>query len=320
MKDEIIISVVVPCFNAEKYICSCIDSILNQSFSKFEVILVDDGSMDQTGKFIDVAAQDHGNIKAIHQSNQGVMKARKAGFLAAEGDWITFVDADDTLKQGALETLYNGVSKSDSTDIIITSTIKTVKRISNSDYSLAKYRRNVIAGNGTLSSVWGKLYRKAMLTPELFEIPKEIIRGEDMIFNIKCAFATSKCPVFLEKNIYNYNRQNEKSVTHTFVTNPEYELLFYKIKIHSIPKETVDIYMKSIIEDNFHPIQWWSYNNALDTRWLKSEFVKRLKYEIFKYSYNLTIKQKILLSENYIIRLFGVSFYRLRDFIVNKIS
>ena len=99
------ISVIVPCYKVERYLEKCVDSILSSSFKDYEMILVDDGSPDTTGKLADELAQRNDCIKVIHQQNGGVVKAREAGVKAAQGEWITFVDPDDTITPNALEDL-----------------------------------------------------------------------------------------------------------------------------------------------------------------------------------------------------------------------
>ena len=89
------LSVIVPVFNTEKYLRECIESILNQTFTDFELILVDDGSTDKSGVICDEYAQLDDRIRIIHQENAGVTRARKRGVEIALGEYITFVDSDD---------------------------------------------------------------------------------------------------------------------------------------------------------------------------------------------------------------------------------
>lgn len=107
--ESIIISVIVPVYNAEKYLSQCIDSILNQTFKKIELILVDDGSKDSSGNICEKYGKRDPRIKVIHQENKGQAAARNRGVLNAKGEWITFVDADDMIQQQMLEYLYRAV-------------------------------------------------------------------------------------------------------------------------------------------------------------------------------------------------------------------
>ena len=106
------VSVIIPVYQAEKYIKSCIDSILEQSFSDFELLLIDDGSTDQSGAICDNYAQMDKRVKVIHQKNAGVSAARNAGLEICCGEYVTFVDADDCIDRGFLEYAVNVVSDS----------------------------------------------------------------------------------------------------------------------------------------------------------------------------------------------------------------
>ena len=103
------ISVIVPIYNCEQYIRGCVDSILNQTFSDFELILVDDGSPDNCGEICEEYAKKDFRVKVIHQVNQGQSAARNNGVKEAQSEWLHFVDSDDLIHPEMLETLYKMV-------------------------------------------------------------------------------------------------------------------------------------------------------------------------------------------------------------------
>ena len=105
------ISIIVPVYKTEKYLNECIDSILAQTFTDFEVILVDDGSPDNCPALCDAAAAKDSRIRVIHKPNGGVSTARNAGLDAARGNWIGFVDSDDIIDKTRYEKLYRAVKK-----------------------------------------------------------------------------------------------------------------------------------------------------------------------------------------------------------------
>lgn len=111
------ISIIVPVYNTAQYLPRCIDSILAQTYSNFEAIFVDDGSKDGSGDILDNYEKKDARIKVSHQKNQGATKARAFGVSQAKGEWITFVDSDDTLPQDAL--FHYSQHFGDETDIII---------------------------------------------------------------------------------------------------------------------------------------------------------------------------------------------------------
>ncbi|MCL2218649.1 MAG: glycosyltransferase [Chitinispirillia bacterium] len=101
------ISIIIPVYNTEKYLRKCLDSILAQTLSDFECILIDDGSRDDSPAICDEYAQKDERIKVIHQKNSGASAARNAGLDIAHGEWITFVDSDDWINKNYLELMYN---------------------------------------------------------------------------------------------------------------------------------------------------------------------------------------------------------------------
>lgn len=105
-----LISIIVPVYNVEKYIYQCVDSIINQTYTNIEIILVDDGSPDNCGKICDEYAQKDSRIKVIHKSNGGLSDARNHGIDVATGEWLMFVDSDDWIESDMAEKLYEAVS------------------------------------------------------------------------------------------------------------------------------------------------------------------------------------------------------------------
>ena len=102
-----LITVIVPCYNVEKYLPKCVDSIINQTYQNLEIILVDDGSPDNCGKVCDDYALKDARIKVIHKPNGGLSDARNVAIDIAKGEWITFVDSDDYVSLNYIETLYS---------------------------------------------------------------------------------------------------------------------------------------------------------------------------------------------------------------------
>lgn len=104
------ISVIVPIYNVEKYLPTCIESILNQTYKDLEVLLIDDGSTDNSGRICDEYAQRDSRCIAIHQSNKGVATVRNTGLNQATGDYITFIDSDDYIHPQMIEILYKSIT------------------------------------------------------------------------------------------------------------------------------------------------------------------------------------------------------------------
>ncbi len=111
MENQALISVIIPVYNVEKYLHECVDSVLNQTYKNLEIILVDDGSTDSSGKICDEYIDKDERVTVIHQKNGGLSAARNTGFESSSGDYIYFLDSDDYIAQEAMEKLYGIISK-----------------------------------------------------------------------------------------------------------------------------------------------------------------------------------------------------------------
>ena len=104
-----LISVVVPIYNVEKYLTRCLEALLKQTYTNLEIILVDDGSPDESGKICDSYAKKDSRIKVIHKKNGGLSDCRNKGISVATGEWITFVDGDDYVDLNMIDILYKNI-------------------------------------------------------------------------------------------------------------------------------------------------------------------------------------------------------------------
>ena len=229
------IGVIVPIYKVEKYIAECIESILAQTYTNFRLILVDDGTPDNAGKICDEYAKKDPRITVIHQKNAGVTRARARGVEEADDcEFITFVDGDDTLNIDCIDTLLKAMNNS--VDIVV--------GIDNSDniqpnamvLENEEYISHLILFTHLPQAMWGKLFRRKVFNDFTFDIPREIIVGEDAIANIRLALNSTKPVVFLNKVIYNY-RILPESAYHSFQNSLSYQFRFFKHLKALIPKE-----------------------------------------------------------------------------------
>ena len=116
------LSIIMPIYNTGKYLHKCIKSILSQTLTNFELILVDDGSVDESGQICDEYAAKDARIKVIHKKNEGVSIARNTGIEVAAGEYIGFIDSDDWIESDMYEKLYN-LAKSKECDIVMCDTV-----------------------------------------------------------------------------------------------------------------------------------------------------------------------------------------------------
>ena len=135
-----LISIIVPVYNAEKYLHRCIDSILEQTFTNFELLLIDDGSTDNSNKICDEYAKTDSRIRVFHKANGGVSSARNMGLDKAKSEWICFCDADDSIKQYYLNTFINLKNLQDA-DLYVTGCDIITSRIKEATLSDFYYNR-----------------------------------------------------------------------------------------------------------------------------------------------------------------------------------
>lgn len=112
------ISIIVPCYKVTDFLPQCVESLMNQSYKDIEIILVDDGSPDDTGKLCDEYAKKDNRIKVVHKQNGGLVSARNAGYDVATGDWMMYVDGDDWLDSDCCQVMLDAVADKPDVDIV----------------------------------------------------------------------------------------------------------------------------------------------------------------------------------------------------------
>lgn len=185
------VSVIIPVYNTEATLQQCVDSILAQTYQDYEILLVDDGSTDGSGKLCDEYSAKHPCIKTIHQQNAGVSAARNKGIENAEGDWIAFVDADDYLLDNFFEPLESYTANLILTDSQLLHQGKlcqywTDVLTANYFHSISEVGCFVSAHMDVLRSPWGKFYRKDIIGNLRFDQTLRIGEDAHFVFNYLC--------------------------------------------------------------------------------------------------------------------------------------
>ena len=305
-----VISVVIPCYKVEKLLERCVESVLKQTFDDFELILVDDGSPDQTGVIADKMALRDARIKIIHQKNGGVMAARHAGAKAASGDWVCFVDSDDALPYDALQNLYAGTRARDTVEMVVGFRDGVKIKTFDDACSLEDYRYDTIARRDLHVAVYGRLYRRELFTDFMFDIPRNVLKGEDWLFNVRYAFAMQHKPVVVEKCVYHYIITD--GGLHTSEETPESLINYDLLRLDSIPKQYQQQYMSAIMEARFIPLLEWTFSNLFSIGWQSNPYVTYLKERIKETGYTVTLQQKMLLSKCILGRIIYFNFLRIK--------
>lgn len=196
------ISVIVPVYNGEKFMHRCIDNILAQTFTDFELIIVDDGSTDDTGAICDGHAGKDKRVRVFHKQNGGVSSARNLGLEMAVGDWIVFVDCDDTITDTYLEDLMQDGIPASSLVVASYSNIGRERHLDAGRYSRETMIQYVMDHNIlALSGPCAKLYNREVINANCIKFPVGVHMGEDGIFITKYLNAVDHL-VVVDKNDY----------------------------------------------------------------------------------------------------------------------
>lgn len=220
-------SIIVPIYNVEKYLKQCVDSILSQTFADFELILVDDGSKDGCPQICDEYAKKDSRIKVIHKKNGGLISARKAGALEAEGEYIVPVDGDDWIDEKLLEKAKDILTRYD-IDVFMYDYYKAALKkntemhcdFADGYYDKARLQKEIYPrllrdekGKRFPPNLCGKILKKDLYLKYQTQVDDRIKIGEDESVTFPCVYNANS--VYILKECLYYYRQNESSMTKT---------------------------------------------------------------------------------------------------------
>lgn len=267
-----LVSVIIPVYNVEIYLRECLQSVIGQTYKNLEILLIEDGATDSSGKICDEIAKEDQRIKVFHRENEGVSAARNFGIEQASGEWIFFVDSDDMLDLYAIECAMESVKDEDDICILGFKEIydakeilatdregvrEKIRQIERKDFRGLQFRifnrdreavcdRNLIK----LSSPW-KIFRKKMIDDNILRFEKGLPNGEDGVFNLY-AYRYARHGIAIERPLY-YYRQRKDSVTHRYNKNVEkdfqklHEAYLKFIQTEKNPSDFKEVWMERLI-------------------------------------------------------------------------
>ncbi|MDX8335688.1 glycosyltransferase family 2 protein [Candidatus Cetobacterium colombiensis] len=292
------LSVIIPAYNVEKYIKRCIDSVLNQSLKKIEIIIIDDGSKDKTSDICLEISTKNSNIKYKKVENSGCSAARNLGILMSTNKYIAFLDSDDWVDQDMYEEMIKVAEKNDS-DIVICgfkklneekkllSTVKILEKKNKDDYIDCKTE--------WFSSPCNKIYKRDLILKNNIKFLTNVYTGEDMFFNFKSLFFSKKISSINEA-YYNYF-MNESSVSNNYKNRTDIYIVIDELvkfyKENNVYQENINKVRECFkyhgIIYPFDVLQKMSENKVKDWK----RFYLKIKEEIGKFKYLETIDIKI---------------------------
>lgn len=213
------ISVIVPVYNVEAYLERCVESILQQTYAHFELILINDGSTDSSGQICDHLASQYENIKVYHIENAGVSNARNMGIQLATGSWVTFIDSDDFVTQDYLATLASAVE-----GLNVGFVIAPLHHIKNGIvtdipshsgktelWSTEETMKELLMTTRTSFFPVAKLFKRDLLADEKFNTNYHL--AEDALFLTELLLKTRCSSVFIDKPVYYYDHREGSATT-----------------------------------------------------------------------------------------------------------
>lgn len=242
------ISIIIPVYNVENKIRKCINSILQQTYTNWELILVNDGSHDSSGEICNGYAQIDSRIKVFHKNNGGVSSARNYGLDNATGKWIVFVDSDDYVEPTYLEDFFLFRNRITLNSLVIQGLIydtkdsKSFRQFSNTIYNLEDIAKGIVENNLlTFGGPTCKLYNAFIIKKHNIKFPLNYSYGEDTIFFLKY-LAFIDCLILVSSCNYHYVEWNMESLSHK---NHRFEELRLYVEDNLLAINELDIHFLS---------------------------------------------------------------------------
>lgn len=245
-----LISVIVPAYNIAEYLPRCLDSILNQTYSNLEVIVISDGSTDGTNEIIKKYADKDSRIVPIYKENSGVSDTRNKGLVIAKGDYIGFVDGDDYIQPEMYEVLLKNALDNDADishcgyQMVFPSRVdyyyNTGKKVIQDN---KKGIRDLLVGDYVEPGLWNKLYKKSCI--DNLKMDSKIKINEDVLFNFY-AFCNSRKSVYEDLSLYHYILRKNSAATSKINDNKLFDPIIVRKEIFDYCCKNLDFEIQSL--------------------------------------------------------------------------
>lgn len=290
------VSIIIPVYNTEQYLPHCIDSLLSQAFTDFELLLIDDGSKDCSGQICDEYAAKDSRVRVFHKENGGVSSARNLGLRNAQGEWIIFIDSDDWISESMLHDMHEKAT-SENSDIVYCD-LKTVFNEHTEILHIAKYdsdKVNMLNNfiKSTFGSVVGMLAKRRLYESNQVRFPIGVKFCEDFYVAVRLMLFSEKI-CYIPTAYYCYNRQNETSASYSFTQA-------HSDSVQWVFMDTIDLFQKEGIYTEYaESLSWRLLKCKQDLVLDKSTYGKFLSMhpDSHKYIWNcpyLNLKIKIMM-------------------------
>ncbi|MDO5553871.1 MAG: glycosyltransferase family 2 protein [Planctomycetia bacterium] len=278
------VTIIIPVYNVEQYLRECLDSALKQTMRDIEIICIDDGSTDTSSAILDEYANSDPRVQVYHEKNQGAGAARNLGLEKASGEYIVFLDADDTIAPDLCEHAYIHAKYSDDDLTLFLSKIDSLfewtpvdtEKLSESPLT----QNELIQMLNTIGwSTWGKLWKTSFLRKHEIFFPVEIRSGQDLVFAYHGALFVDKTSILIEKlYYYRYNPNSLSNIDNKKNSIIRIDPVFVTLRLYK-ENEASYCVISEIARTHFTNLYYMS--TSLITS-LQTEFDKRLRQLIFQ--------------------------------------
>ncbi len=224
------ISIVIPVYNKGKYVEDCLCQLLLQQMDDFEVVVVDDGSSDQSGILCDQIAAIDPRVRVFHTPNGGVTAARCYGVQMAKGKYVMFVDSDDTLPPHAIQTLYAAIEQTQADEVIGTFSLLGGGQspvVYTGFVAVEALIKAIITNKNHFPILWGAIFRRSILE-DCLDTPRDIIEGEDKLMQVKVLMKHPKV-YFIPDCVYQYTPDLPNNRRRTLEREQLYDRILRKV-------------------------------------------------------------------------------------------
>lgn len=289
---------IIPAYNIEKYIEQCIESIREQTYTNLEIIIVDDGSTDRTGKIVDNLAEKDYRIQVLHKQNQGVSAARNSGLDIAKGDYIGFVDGDDYIEPMMYEKLIELAEKYDA-KIAHCGYRMVFPNREDLYYGTGQIKvqdsltgvRDLLEGTLVEPGLWNKLYARSVLSD--LRLDNYIKINEDLLLNY-FAFGKSEKSVFKDEPYYHYMIRKNSATTSQWNKNKVIDPLLVLERMDAVEerKEIKAIIHNRYIYQLMRTVIFQSRSNKAELKKYRREARGKLRVILRENKYNFAISRR----------------------------
>lgn len=238
------ISIIVPVYNAEKYLDKCIESILRQTYKNIEILLIDDGSKDNSGCICEKWAKSDDRIRVYHKPNGGVSSARNLGLENASGKYIMFVDSDDSIDSNICEIFFEELNQG--VDWVIGGIANSAHQSNEKENKKSERLKEIseifdtLYARGLCHSVCAKIYKRNIIAQQRFD--SRVYMGEDLLFNLEYLEKVKQSATIVSYYGYHYNLDNDSSAIHTFKDDLfEQQVYLYKKTLQFLKKMVISV-------------------------------------------------------------------------------